>query len=114
MIDFNRRQFLFQSLKLSAAATAALATYPAINIYQEKVLPVVNERFPEQHLPTQSSFEKLKAFLPQLLSSATVFSLVMMYADNLEMCILILLTALTIFYIGFPITDFVIEKFALI
>ena len=105
MIDLNRRQFLFQSLKLSAAATAALATYPAIHIYQEKVLPVVNERFPEQHLPTPSSFDKLKAFLPQLLSSATVFSLVMMYADNLEMLALILVAALSLLFIGIPITE---------
>ena len=111
MIDFNRRQFLFQSLKLSAAATAALATYPAINIYQEKVLPVVNERFPEQHLPTPSSFDKLKAFLPQLLSSATVFSLVMMYADNLEMLALVLVSALSLLLIGIPITEMTLSFF---
>jgi hypothetical protein len=111
MIDLNRRQFLFQSLKLSAAATAALATYPAINIYQEKVLPVVNERFPEQHLPTPSSLDKLKAFLPQLLSSATVFSLVMMYADNLEMLALVLVAALSLMFIGIPITDITLSFF---
>ncbi len=111
MIDLHRRQFLFQSLKLSAAATAALATYPAINIYQEKVLPVVNERFPEQHLPTPSSFDKLKAFLPQLLSSATVFSLVMMYADNLEMLALILVAALSLVFIGIPITELSLSYF---
>ncbi len=111
MIDLNRRQFLFQSLKLSAAATAALATYPAINIYQEKVLPVVNERFPEQHLPTPSSFDKLKAFLPQLLSSATVFSLVMMYADNLEMLALVLVAALSLLFIGIPITELSLNYF---
>ena len=111
MIDLNRRQFLFQSLKLSAAATAALATYPAINIYQEKVLPVVNERFPEQHLPTPSSFDKLKAFLPQLLSSATVFSLVMMYADNLEMLALVLVSALSLLLIGIPITEMTLSFF---
>ncbi len=111
MIDLNRRQFLFQSLKLSAAATAALATYPAINIYQEKVLPVVNERFPEQHLPTLSSFDKLKAFLPQLLSSATVFSLVMMYADNLEMLALVLVAALSLLFIGIPITELSLSYF---
>ena len=111
MIDLNRRQFLFQSLKLSAAATAALATYPAINIYQEKVLPVVNERFPEQHLLTPSSFDKLKAFLPQLLSSATVFSLVMMYADNLEMLALILVAALSLVFIGIPITELSLSYF---
>ena len=111
MIDLNRRQFLFQSLKLSAAATAALATYPAINIYQEKDLPVVNERFPEQHLPTPSSFDKLKAFLPQLLSSATVFSLVMMYADNLEMLALVLVAALSLLFIGIPITELSLSYF---
>ena len=111
MIDLNRRQFLFQSLKLSAAATAALATYPAINIYQEKVLPVVNERFPEQHLHTPSSFDKLKAFLPQLLSSATVFSLVMMYADNLEMLALVLVAALSLLFIGIPITELSLSYF---
>ena len=111
MIDLNRRQFLFQSLKLSAAATAALATYPAINIYQEKVLPVVNERFPEQHLPTPSSFDKLKAFLPELLSSATVFSLVMMYADNLEMLALVLVAALSLLFIGIPITSMTVDYF---
>ena len=111
MIDLNRRQFLFQSLKLSAAATAALATYPAINIYQEKVLPVVNERFPEQQLPTPSSFDKLKAFLPQLLSSATVFSLVMMYADNLEMLALVLVAALSLLFIGIPITELSLSYF---
>ena len=111
MIDLNRRQFLFQSLKLSAAATAALATYPAINIYQEKVLPVMNERFPEQHLPTPSSFDKLKTFLPQLLSSATVFSLVMMYADNLEMLALVLLAALSLLFIGIPITELSLSYF---
>lgn len=111
MIDLNRRQFLFQSLKLSAAATAALATYPAINIYQEKVLPVVNERFPEQHLPTPSSFDKFKAFLPQLLSSATVFSLVMMYADNLEMLALVLVAALSLLFIGIPITELSLSYF---
>ena len=111
MIDLNRRQFLFQSLKLSAAATAALATYPAINIYQEKVLPVVNERFPEQHFPTPSSFDKLKAFLPQLLSSATVFSLVMMYADNLEMLALVLVAALSLLFIGIPITELSLSYF---
>ena len=111
MIDLNRRQFLFQSLKLSAAATAALATYPAINIYQEKVLPVVNERFPEQHLPKPSSFDKLKAFLPQLLSSATVFSLVMMYADNLEMLALVLVAALSLLFIGIPITELALSYF---
>ena len=111
MIDLNRRQFLFQSLKLSAAATAALATYPAINIYQEKVLPVVNERFPEQHLPTPSSFDKLKAFLPQLLSSAIVFSLVMMYADNLEMLALVLVAALSLLFIGIPITELSLSYF---
>ena len=111
MIDLNRRQFLFQSLKLSAAATAALATYPAINIYQEKVLPVVNERFPEEHLPTPGSFDKLKAFLPQLLSSATVFSLVMMYADNLEMLALVLVAALSLLFIGIPITELSLSYF---
>ena len=111
MIDLNRRQFLFQSLKLSAAATAALATYPAMNIYQEKVLPVVNERFPEQHLPKPSSFDKLKAFLPQLLSSATVFSLVMMYADNLEMLALVLVAALSLLFIGIPITELSLSYF---
>ena len=111
MIDLNRRQFLFQSLKLSAAATAALATYPAINIYQEKVLPVVNERFPEQHLPTPSTFNKLKAFLPELLSSATVFSLVMMYAENLEMLVLVLVAALSLLFIGIPITSMTVDYF---
>ena len=111
MIDLNRRQFLFQSLKLSAATTAALATYPAINIYQEKVLPVVNERFPEQRLPTPSSFDKLKAFMPQLLSSATVFSLVMMYADNLEMLALVLVAALSLLFIGIPITELSLSYF---
>ena len=111
MIDLNRRHFLFQSLKLSAAASAALATYPAIHIYQEKVLPVVNERFPEQHLPKPSSFDKLKAFLPQLLSSATVFSLVMMYADNLEMLALVLVAALSLLFIGIPITELSLSYF---
>ena len=111
MIDLNRREFLFQSLKLAAAATAALATYPAMNIYQEKVLPVMNERFPEQHLPTPSSFDKLKAFLPQLLSSATVFSLVMMYADNLEMLALVLVAALSLLFIGIPITELSLSYF---
>ena len=111
MIDLNRRQFIFQSLKLSAAASAALATYPVLSIYQEKVLPVVDERFPDQNLPAPSTFNKLKAFLPELLSSATVFSLVMMYADNLEMLALVLVAALSLLYIGIPITEFSLNYF---
>ena len=47
MIDLSRRHFLKQTFKFSVASTAAIATLPIVNLYQEKVRPVLAEEFPE-------------------------------------------------------------------
>ena len=50
MVDFSRRKFIKQTFKFSVATTAAVATFPMINLYQEKVRPVLAEKYPDSQL----------------------------------------------------------------
>ena len=49
MIDLSRRHFIKQSLKFSAASAVAITTFPIINIYEDKVRPVLAEKYPESN-----------------------------------------------------------------
>ena len=56
MVDLSRRHFLKQTFKFSVASTAAIATFPMVNLYQEKVRPVLAKEFPEANFSSDLSF----------------------------------------------------------
>ena len=60
MVDLSRRHFLKQTFKFSVASTAAIATFPMVNLYQEKVRPVLAKEFPEATFSSDLSFSYSK------------------------------------------------------
>ena len=82
MVDLSRRKFIKQTVKFSVATSAAVATFPMINLYQEKVRPVLQEKFPKTHFSSDLSF--LESITPHLIIGSSIMSFIMMYADQLE------------------------------
>ena len=54
MIDLSRRDFLIKTFKFSATSAAVFATIPVVDIYQEKVEPVISEKFKQKNLTIDS------------------------------------------------------------
>ena len=103
MIDLSRRHFLKQTFKFSVASTAAIATLPIVNLYQEKVRPVLAEEFPEANFSSDLSF--LQNLTPHLIIGSSVMSFILMYADQLETFAILLIAILSIFFVGLPLTE---------
>ena len=104
MVDLSRRHFLKQTFKFSVASTAAIATFPMVNLYQEKVRPVLAKEFPEATFSSDLSF--LQSITPHLIIGSSIMSFIMMYADQLEIFVTLLIAALALLVIGIPVTDF--------
>ena len=109
MIDLSRRHFLKQTFKFSVASTAAIATFPMVNLYQEKVRPVLAKEFPEASFSSDLSF--LQSITPHLIIGSSIMSFIMMYADQLEIFVTLLITALALLVIGIPVTESVLSIF---
>ena len=109
MIDLSRRHFLKQTFKFSVASTAAIATLPIINLYQEKVRPVLAEEFPEANFSSDLSF--LQNLTPHLIIGSSVISFILMYADQLETFAILLIAILSIFFVGLPLTESALNLF---
>ena len=103
MIDLSRRNFLKQTFKFSVASTAAIATFPMVNLYQERVRPVLAKEFPEANFSSDLSF--LQNLTPHLMIGSSVMSFILMYADQLETFAVLLIAALSIIFIGMPLTE---------
>lgn len=109
MIDLSRRHFLKQTFKFSVASTAAIATFPMVNLYQEKVRPVLAKEFPEATFSSDLSF--LQSITPHLIIGSSIMSFIMMYADQLEIFVTLLIAALALMVIGIPVTESVLSIF---
>lgn len=109
MVDLSRRHFLKQTFKFSVASTAAIATFPMVNLYQEKVRPVLAKEFPEASFSSDLSF--LQSITPHLIIGSSIMSFIMMYADQLEIFVTLLIAALALLVIGIPVTESVLSIF---
>lgn len=109
MVDLSRRHFIKQSLKFSAASAAAVATFPIINIYQDKVRPTLAATYPESNFSSDLSF--LQSITPHLIIGSSIMSFIMMYADQLEIFVTLLIAALALLVIGIPVTESVLSIF---
>ena len=107
MVDLSRRHFLKQTFKFSVASTAAIATFPMVNLYQEKVRPVLAKEFPEATFSSDLSF--LQSITPHLIIGSSIMSFIMMYADQLEIFVTLLLAVLSLIFIGIPITEYALS-----
>lgn len=109
MVDLSRRHFLKQTFKFSVASTAAIATFPMVNLYKEKVGPVLAKEFPEATFSSDLSF--LQSITPHLIIGSSIMSFIMMYADQLEIFVTLLIAALALLVIGIPVTESVLSIF---
>ena len=109
MVDLSRRKFIKQTVKFSVATSAAVATLPMVNLYQEKVRPVLQEKFPETHFSSDLSF--LESITPHLIISSSVMSFIMMYADQLEVFAVLLAAVFAILFFGIPLTENALSYF---
>ena len=109
MIDLSRRNFLKQTFKFSVASTAAIATFPMVNLYQERVRPVLAKEFPEANFSSDLSF--LQNLTPHLIIGSSVMSFILMYADQIEYFAVILLAALSLLALGIPLTEYSLSQF---
>ena len=107
MIDLSRRNFLKQTFKFSVASTAAIATFPMVNLYQERVRPVLAKEFPEANFSSDLSF--LQNLTPHLIIGSSVMSFVLMYADQLEIFATLLIAVLSLIFVGIPITEYALS-----
>ena len=109
MIDLSRRHFLKQTFKFSVASTAAIATFPMVNLYQDKVRPVLAAKYPESNFSSDLSF--LQSITPHVIIGSSIMSFIMMYADQLEIFVTLLIAALALMVIGIPVTESVLSIF---
>ena len=109
MIDLSRRNFLKQTFKFSVASTAAIATFPMVNLYQERVRPVLAEEFPEANFSSDLSF--LQNLTPHFIIGSSVMSFVSMYADQLEIFAILLIAILSMFFVGLTTTESALNLF---
>tara|TARA_A100001015_G_scaffold297485_1_gene379062 strand:- start:4070 stop:4468 length:399 start_codon:yes stop_codon:yes gene_type:complete len=112
MIDLSRRDFLIKAFKFSATSAAVFATIPVVDIYQEKVEPVLSEKFKQNNLPVASNnLSFLQKMMPHLLMGGSIMSLLMVYSDQLELFAIVLLAALSLIFIGIPVTETTLSYF---
>ena len=111
MVDLERRKFIKLGLKLMTTGTALAATYTVVSLYQEKVQPTLEKKFPESEIPDHIDFSNLDYLTPQILSSAAVMTFIMMYADSLQTIFTILISALVIIFLGIPLTESTLSYF---
>ena len=109
MVDLSRRKFIKQTVKFSVATSAAVATFPMINLYQEKVRPVLQEKFPDTHFSSDLSF--LESITPHLIIGSSIMSFIMMYADQLETFAILLVAVFTLLIVGIPVTESALSIF---
>ena len=111
MVDLERRKFIKLGLKLVTTGTALAATYPIVNLYQDKVQPTLKEKFPEREIPDYIDFSNLDYLTPQILSSTAVMTFIMMYADSLQTILTILVSTIALIFLGIPLTELTISYF---
>ena len=109
MVDLSRRKFIKQTFKFSIATSAAVATFPMINLYQEKVRPVLQEKFPETHFSSDLSF--LESITPHLIIGSSIMTFIMTYADQLEVFATLLIAVLALIFLGIPVTEHILVSF---
>jgi len=109
MVDLTRRKFIKQTFKFSVASSAAVATFPMINLYQEKVRPVLQEKFPETYFSSNLSF--LESITPHLIIGSSIMSFILMYADKLEIFAILLVSTIVMIFFGIPISDYLLSLF---
>ena len=109
MIDLSRRNFLKQTFKFSVASTAAIATFPMVNLYQERVRPVLAKEFPEANFSSDLSF--LQNLTPHLIIGSSVMSFILMYADQLEIFAVLLVSSIVMIFFGIPVSDYLLSLF---
>ena len=111
MVDLERRKFIKLGLKLVTTGTALAATYSIVGLYQDKVQPTLEKKFPEREIPDHIDFSNLDYLTPRILSSTAVMTFIMMYADSLQIVFTILIFALSIISLGIPLTEFTLGYF---
>lgn len=117
MVDLKRRKFVLNSLKFTASSAAVLATVPVTNLYQEKVEPVLREKFPEKNFPSaKKNFDfnnqnLLQKMMPHLIMSSTIYSLLLIYSDQIEIFAIVLIAALSMLLLGIPVTEATLNLF---
>ncbi len=109
MIDLSRRHFIKQTFKFSVASTAAIATFPMVNLYQERVRPILVKEFPEASFSSDLSF--LQSITPHLIIGSSIVSFIMMYADQLEIFAILLVSSIVMIFFGIPISDYLLSLF---
>ena len=109
MIDLSRRNFLKQTFKFSVASTAAIATFPMVNLYKERVRPVLAKEFPEANFSSDLSF--LQNLTPHLIIGSSVMSFILMYADQLEIFAVLLVSSIVMIFFGIPVSDYLLSLF---
>tara|TARA_B100000123_G_scaffold203506_1_gene153307 strand:- start:534 stop:872 length:339 start_codon:yes stop_codon:yes gene_type:complete len=111
MVDLKRRKFLKFGLKFVTAGTVLAATYPVASLYQDKVQPTLEEKFSKMEIPDHIDFSSLDYLTPKILSSTAVMTFIMMYADSLQSIFVILISALSLIFLGIPLTESTLSYF---
>ena len=109
MVDLSRRKFVKQTLKFSVATSAAVATFPMVSLYQEKVKPILVEKFPETNFNSDMNF--IETLTPHLLIGSSIMSFILMYADQLETFAILIIAAFAMIFFGMPISDSLLNYF---
>ena len=97
MVDLKKK-IIKQTVKFSVATSAAVATFPMISLYQEKVRPVLQKKFPETHFSSDLSF--LESITPHLIIGSSIMSFIMMYADQLESFAILLIAVFAMLFLN--------------
>ena len=111
MVDLERRKFLILSLKLIATSSALAATYPLQSLYAEKVRPTLIAKYEDKKIPEKIDFSSLNPVVPQILASSAIVTFIMMYADSLQSIFVILISALSLIFLGIPLTESTLSYF---
>ena len=109
MVDNSTRKFIKQTLKFSVATGTALATFPITNLYQERILPKINEQYPD--LKDNLDLTFIDSLTPHLIIGSSVMSFIMMYADQLETFAILLIAALSFLFLGIPLSEYALNIF---
>ena len=110
MVDLSKKKnSLNKLLSFSVATSAAVATFPMINLYQEKVRPVLQEKFPEIILvPIYLSLESIT---PHLIIGSSIMSFIMMYARSTGNFCNLASSSFTLLIVGIQITELALSIF---
>ena len=99
MVDLSRRKFVKQTLKFSVATSAVVATFPMVSLYQEKVKPILVEKFPETNFNSDMNF--IEALTPHLIIGSSIMSFILDVCRSIRNFCDLIIAALAMIFLAF-------------